>query len=190
MGQLRLQTSRYFILFMVISFLGWAVETVFFLICYGRLFDRGFMTLPFCTIYGFSFLLMYFLLGLPDSGKACPLLRTGRGTRWFRPAYFLLSALIPTTLELLTGLFFHRFFGIRLWDYSAYRFHFQGYICLEYTLLWGLLIPFCMKYFFAPLKQQIFRLSAPRARRLAVSIAVPAVLDWSLCFSHITLSAR
>ena len=180
------KVSWYFILFMVISFLGWSVETVFFLFRYGELHDRGFMTLPFCTIYGFSFLLVYFLIGTPDMGGLLPRgEKRGRRSVFF---YFFLSALIPTGLELMTGYFFHRMFGIRLWSYAAYRFQFRGYICLEYALLWGLLIPFCMKYVFAPLKKKVFSISEPYARLLAGTLALIATMDWGINFSQQSLS--
>lgn len=175
--------SRYFILFMVMSFLGWVVETLFFLLCYGRFYDRGFMTLPFCTIYGFSFLLLHFLIGIPGTGDQGALLRKSQGkTGLF--LYFLLSALIPTGLELITGAFFHRVFGIRLWSYSSYHFHFHGYICLEYALLWGILIPFCMKYVFAPLKSWVFSFPTSYAWTLSSSLALLAAMDWTVNFSR------
>ena len=169
---------------MVISFLGWAVETIFFLLCYGSLYDRGFMTLPFCTIYGFSFLLLYFLIGTPGANQDSLLSRWNRGKKISFPVYFLLSALLPTGLELITGYFFDQAFGIRLWSYSAYRFDFHGYICLEYSLLWGILIPFCMKHAFIPLKKKVFSLPAPYAWMLSGSMALLAAMDWTANFSH------
>lgn len=174
------RARRYFILFMVISFLGWAVETIFFLLCYGSLYDRGFMTLPFCTIYGFSFLLLYFLIGTPDSDEGTLLPKQSRG----KLVYFLLSSLIPTGLELITGYFFHKVFGIRLWSYSAYRFHFNGYICFEYALLWGILIPLCMKYVFIPLKNWVFALPEAFTRMLSGSLALLSAIDWAINFSR------
>jgi len=178
------QASRYFILFMAISFWGWVAETLFFFLCYGRLFDRGFMTLPFCTIYGFSFLLLYFLIGTPDTGETALLSRRLPEHRCPRPVYFLLAALIPTGLELVTGLFFHRLFGLRLWSYTAYRFHFNGYICLEYTLLWGTLLPLCMQHLFSPLKERIFSLPGLWVRRLSTVLALLAAMDWLFNFSR------
>lgn len=177
------KASWYFILFMAVSFLGWAVETLFFVFLYGRFYDRGFMTLPFCTIYGFSFLLVYFLIGTPETGGVLP--RQTPGKRRSPPVYFLLSALLPTGLELMTGYFFHRVFGIRLWSYSAYPFHFHGYICLEYTLLWGMLIPVCMKYIFAPLKERVFSIEASRARMMSGVLALMALVDWSINFASL-----
>lgn len=174
------QAGRYFLLVMAVSFLGWAAETAFFFLCYGELWDRGFMTMPFCTIYGVSFLVMYLLLGVPGERHfPCPGGRPGRVL-----VYFFLSALIPTCLELITGFFFHQLFDLRLWSYTAYRFHFRGYICLEYALLWGLLLPVCMKYLFVPLKNRIFSLSAPCSAAVSGILALLAAADWTVNFSR------
>ncbi len=165
-------SERYFLLFMEVSFLGWAVETAFFFLCYGSLYDRGFMTLPFCTIYGSSFLLLYFLIGLPNTTKG--------GALW----YFLLCAVLPTSLELVTGWFFHRVFDLRLWSYESYRFQLHGYICLEYALLWGILIPPCMKYIVEPMKQRIFALDDGAVRAVSIPLAVLACVDWAVNFAR------
>ena len=165
-------TGRYFLLFMAISFLGWIAETIFFLICYAAFYDRGFMTLPFCTIYGCSFLLLYALIGVP-SEKSSSLF------------YFLLCTLIPTALELITGWFFQYAFGLRLWSYEQYAFHYRGYICLEYALLWGVLIPPCMKYIFLPLKNRIFSMNALRVGILSTLLAILSTADWGINFSRL-----
>lgn len=172
MGEGLERAGRYFLLVMAVSFLGWAAETAFFFLCYGEVWDRGFMTMPFCTIYGVSFLLLHLLLGQPGQGK-------GGAAVWF-----LLSALVPTGLELVTGVFFHRLFGLRLWSYVGYRFHFRGYICLEYALLWGLLLPVCMKYIFVPVKRWVFALPWSRAARAAGVLALLAAADWAVNFSR------
>lgn len=128
------RADRAFLLFMAVSFLGWLAETLFFRAYYGRFCDRGFLTLPFCTIYGCAFLLTDALLGIPGAGNGGLLRGTGQARH---PAvlYALTASLLVTLLELTTGVLFHQLLGLRLWDYSTYRFHFHGYICLEYTLL-------------------------------------------------------
>lgn len=172
--------GRYFILFMEVSFWGWAVETVFFLLCYGEFHDRGFMTLPFCTIYGCSFLLLYFLIGTPEERRL-----RGAGSIPKAALYFLACALIPTGLELLTGWFFQSAFGLRLWSYESYRFHYQGYICLEYAVLWGVLIPPCMRFVFLPMKRRAFALDASCAGTVSALLAVFAAADWAVNFSRL-----
>ena len=168
---------------MLLSFLGWAAETVFFWFCYGEFCDRGFMTLPFCTIYGASFLLVYFLVGTLGRGG---LLLRGEGYSLGRTAAcFLLSMVIPTALELVTGLFFDRFLGMRLWSYQAYRYHYRGYICLEYAFLWGGLVPICMEWIFLPLRRWIFSLKPGRTIAAAIAITVMAAVDWGINFGRL-----
>ena len=182
LGRLVQNIRAYFILFMTVSFLGWVAETLFFLCCYGGFHDRGFMTLPFCTIYGCSFLLLYFLIGTPSGSGNRLAQRSNRAVRHPLFLYAVISALVVTLLELSTGILFHRVFGLRLWDYSGYRFHFRGYICLEYTLLWGLLLPLCMRFAFVPLKARILSLPEPYARALAGPLALASLTDWSINF--------
>lgn len=40
-------------------------------------------------------------------------------------------------IELVTGLLLEKVFHIRLWDYSDMRFQVGGYVCLKYSILWG-----------------------------------------------------
>ena len=58
--------SRAWILFCMISFFGWAFETLSHLLRFSELTDRGFLTLPFCPIYGASILLIAYLFGVPQ----------------------------------------------------------------------------------------------------------------------------
>lgn len=171
------KVSRYFFLFMIVSFLGWLVETVFFFILYGDFYDRGFMTLPFCTIYGCALFMVDALIGIPGKGSGV-LLIWEQNRPWKVPVYVLLSAIIPVGLELVTGYFFDRILGLRLWDYSACRFHFRGYICLEYALLWSVLVPLCMRCVYAPLKKWVFGLNVSYTGIGSVVLGLCACFDW------------
>jgi len=53
-------------------------------------------------------------------------------------AYFAGAGLI-TAVELAFGLVCNVKLGMGIWDYSRFRLHFKGQICLVYSLLWGLL---------------------------------------------------
>ena len=66
------------ILFFILSFFGWCAETALFLFRWNVLADRGFLTLPFCTIYGTAVLAEHFLLGTPQTGRLSPLWKKGR----------------------------------------------------------------------------------------------------------------
>ena len=51
---------------------------------------------------------------------------------------FLGSVLITSALEFLTGLVLEQFFNDKWWDYSKEPLNLHGYICLRFSLIWGL----------------------------------------------------
>ncbi|MBQ8814825.1 MAG: putative ABC transporter permease [Lachnospiraceae bacterium] len=180
-------TAQYFLLFMVISFLGWALETVGCSIYEGGFSDRGFLTLPFCTIYGFTVLSVYGLIGTPDEGGI--LLKNVKCRPARKVTYFLVAALFTVSVELAVGWFFTRIFGISLWDYSAYRFNYKGYICLEFAILWGILFLLGMKYVFGPMKRSIERLSERWVFWTSLILAVLLATDWAELYVKLLLGS-
>lgn len=108
--------------FYVYSFLGWLVESTYVSIVHKKIVNRGFMTGPFCTIYGFGALIVYLLL-YPVEDSILYL--------------FLGGCLLATALEYLTGVIMELLFHTNWWDYSNKKFQFQGKICLSSSLAWG-----------------------------------------------------
>lgn len=49
------------------------------------------------------------------------------------------GAAVITLTELLFGIVFNIFLGMRIWDYSDRHFDLMGQICLDYSVLWFLL---------------------------------------------------
>lgn len=111
-------------LFFVYSFLGWLIETA---VASGKkkeFVNRGFFTGPVCFIYGFAAVFMTLTL------------RDLKGRLVF---LFLGCALEATLLEWIVGKLLERINHHKWWDYSGRRWNFDGYICLTYSTLWGLL---------------------------------------------------
>ena len=52
----------YFLLFLIYSFCGWAIEVIGKLIEKKKFINRGFLIGPYCPIYGFGALAITFLL--------------------------------------------------------------------------------------------------------------------------------
>lgn len=111
-------------LFFIYSFLGWGMEVVHAVFGNRKLVNRGFLNGIVCPVYGFA---MVFLSVFMDS------LRNG----WFY--LFLGCMIVGSVIELVTGILLEKVFRIRLWDYSAMRFQVGGYVCLKYSILWGVL---------------------------------------------------
>ncbi len=117
-------------MFFIYAFLGWCGEVAFAAIKTGKFVNRGFLNGPVCPIYGFGFVAVILLL-TPIEDHIFLL--------------FFASMFVTTFLEYLTGLVLEKVFHMRWWDYSQQRFNIQGYVCLEFAILWGFAAVFMLK---------------------------------------------
>lgn len=168
-------SAKYFLLFMLISFFGWGFEVLLMRVLYGEWFDRGWMQLPFCPIYGSSVMAIYFLLGTPDEPRG--ILRGITGRVWRILAYLFFAFLIPTLAELLVGAFFDEVMHTELWSYVGMPFSFRGYISLPVSLGWMGLIFVFMKWLFPLLRKVILRIPNGVATLLASVLLLASVMD-------------
>ena len=112
------------ILYMVYSFLGWVGETVVATVRGRRFANRGMAAGPFCYVYGSTAVLL--AVGFTD-------LRTD-------PVYLFIACMLASTvMEWLTAKLLERLHRRKWWDYSDKKFNLNGYVCLQYSLLWGAL---------------------------------------------------
>ena len=110
-------------LFFLYAFLGWCVEVAFVAVTCGRVVNRGFLNGPVCPIYGFGMLGVLYLLRPVEENLFL---------------LFLGGMALASALELTGGWALNRLFHTRWWDYSNEPFNLGGYICLKFSLMWGL----------------------------------------------------
>lgn len=108
--------------FLIYSCLGWCLEVIYAAVSTGQLVNRGFLNGPVCPIYGFGMVIVLFAL-TPLSHSLLLL--------------YLGGVILPSALELVGGWALYKLYHTRWWDYSDYPFNIGGYICLEFSLLWG-----------------------------------------------------
>lgn len=118
-------------LFFIYAFLGWCVEVVYCGLSEGHFINRGFLNGPVCPIYGVGGVLVVLCL-TPISHNLL--------------ALFIGSAILTSILELVTGFALDKIFHTRWWDYSDLPFNIGGYICLKYSVYWGLVCIALMKF--------------------------------------------
>ncbi len=133
--------------FLIYSFIGWCVEVIYHAVTVGQVINRGFLNGPVCPVYGFGSLAV-FAAGNCISGSSVESLS-------FWPL-FAMGVLLATSIELLAGWLLDILFHARWWDYSNKPLNFHGYICLEFSLIWGLGIVFIVRIMYP----SIDRLSA------------------------------
>ena len=116
--------SYAFLLLMVYSLIGWCGEMVYCSIYQRKLCEkRGFLNGPLCPIYGHGALIVLLCL---NGGCKNPLLT------------FILGAVLTSMVEYATSYAMEKLFHMRWWDYSHYKYHITGRVCLLNSTLFGL----------------------------------------------------
>ena len=110
--------------FIVYSFLGWIMESIFRSFCEKKIINTGFLIGPMCPIYGIVSIIMITCMGWLQ-GRVVEL--------------FIISVVILTFWEYIVGVLLEKVFQTKYWDYSNHKFNFQGRICLTNSILWGCL---------------------------------------------------
>lgn len=136
---------------LIYGFFGWCCEVVFAAVTTGKFVNRGFLNGPICPIYGFGMLIV--LLCLHPVAENLLLLFVG-------------AVILTSALEFVTGFLLEQVFHEKWWDYTDTPFNIKGYVCLKFSLLWGLAGTF------------IVRLVHPPIQKLVDW--VPPTLGWSL----------
>ena len=108
---------------LIYSCLGWCCEVAFAALKTGKFVNRGLLNGPVCPIYGFGVLSVVLVL---EPVKDNLLL------------LFFGSMVFTSLLEFLAGFAMERIFHDKWWDYSSNPFNIKGYICLEFSIMWGI----------------------------------------------------
>ncbi|WP_303000049.1 putative ABC transporter permease [uncultured Eubacterium sp.] len=109
-------------LFLIYSFVGWILETIFAITKQRKIINRGLINGPFCTVYGFTGVLI--TVALKDLSGV-----------WL----FLFSAIYASVIEWVAGKIIEKICHERWWNYENNKFNLGGYISLQTSVLWGVL---------------------------------------------------
>lgn len=108
--------------FFVYGFLGWCTEVGFAAFKTHHFVNRGFLNGPICPIYGVGVTTVIAVL-TPYKENLILL--------------YVLSVVLVTVLEGLTGWSMDKIFHNKWWDYSDMPLNIGGYVCLLFSLIWG-----------------------------------------------------
>ena len=113
----------YICYFVIYAFLGWCTEVAYQAVHRGKFINRGFLNGPVCPVYGFGMVtVIYCLSRIQDNALLL----------------FLGAVLLTSAIEWLTGFVLEKVFHAKWWDYSDRPLNINGYICLEFSIIWGL----------------------------------------------------
>ena len=150
--------------FLTYSMMGWLVESIYMSFCNHKITNRGFAKGPFCPIYGFGALTVFFILR-PYSDNIILL--------------FFLGSFLATTLEFLTALVMKRIFGEIWWDYHEKPFNYRGIICLESSIAWGFYTLFLFMFLQNIVAAFVAMIPVRAGRAIGNLILIGYIMDFS-----------
>lgn len=117
--------------FFIYGFLGWCTEVAFAAAKEQRFVNRGFLNGPICPIYGVGVMAVVLLL-TPYKNNILIL--------------YVASIIVVTALEWITGFILEKLFHSKWWDYSHMPLNLNGYVCLLFSLIWGVACVIIVKW--------------------------------------------
>ena len=154
--------------FFLFSIIGWVVESIYMSLCNRRLTNRGFMTGPFCPIYGFGATLGYIILHPLQKNLII---------------LYIAGALLATLFEFLVARLMLRLFGEVWWDYNEKFCNYKGIVCLESTLAWGLYAVIIITFLFEKVMRFVDRMPFEWGIKTIALIFVMGALDFGYHFA-------
>lgn len=120
---------KYLFIFCFFSVVGWIMELVFRSITTKKFVNPGFMSGCVVPLYGFGAIIMTVICNLFSNVES----------NYKVILIFFLAIILLSLLEFISGFILLKFFHLKLWDYSTLKYNYKGFICLEFSILWGFL---------------------------------------------------
>ena len=117
-----MQIYLFILYFFVYGFLGWCTEVAYATVKQKKFVNRGFLNGPICPVYGIGVGTVVILLG---------------SKQWGLAVLYIVSTVLVTAIEGVTGYLMDKLFHHKWWDYSNQPFNIGGYVCLIFSLAWG-----------------------------------------------------
>ena len=164
-----LSMTQTIVWFFIYAFIGWVMECIVIRREKGVWENRGFAKLPFCIIYPFGAMAVYELLS-PIADNIV--------------ALYISGAIIATTIEYITAKVMLALFGEFWWDYKNKFMNYQGIICLESTVGWGLLTVFFFRFMNRYVTIGVSRIPGRITNAIAITLLVAYIFDFTTQFLH------
>ena len=120
---------KYLFIFALFSILGWILELVYRSLITKKLVNPGFMSGCVVPLYGMGAIILNFIC----------ILITKLNFKYEVLLVFTVATIFLTLLEFICGFISLKYFHLRLWDYRKRKINYKGFICLEFSVIWGLL---------------------------------------------------
>lgn len=166
------------LVFAFAAIVGYFIETGYVFLVVGKIVKRGLLLGPYCPIYGFGALILYYCFY-----DAKPTIKN-------IPSIFIIASLLLGSFELLCGLGFKYILGIEMWNYSGKFLNILNYTTVPILIGWGILGTIYV-FFLHPLIQKFVSLFPKKImNKLAIIIICIFLCDWLISTKRINLDPQ
>lgn len=120
---------KYLLIFALFSIIGWILELTYRSLVTKKLVNPGFMSGCVVPLYGMGAIILNLICILISKANF----------NYKVLLMFIASIILLTLLEFICGFISLKYFHIRLWDYRKRMINYKGFVCLEFSIVWGLL---------------------------------------------------
>lgn len=129
----------YFMYFVLYSFVGFILETLYTLITRGILISKKcFLMNLLCPVYGLG---------------AIAIISCTRPIKQYKILTFVMGGLAATVVEYVLHFIYQEILGVSIWNYSNLPYNINGRVCLMFTVFWSIL-SMGLVYFIHPLVEK------------------------------------
>lgn len=155
------QILQYFIIY---SFIGLVIETIYGLLTEGVLESRQSMLYgPFCCVYGLGAIC---LICMPKPAKK---------NNW---TLFASGVIIGSIVEYLVSWIGDCIFHVKWWDYTELAFNVNGRICLIFSIFWGILTVLLNKYINPRIDKIISKIPVKKIHTVTIILIIFMFIDF------------
>lgn len=173
--------SKYFVLFIIYSFLGWIYETCYCTIREKSWQNRGFLYGPCIPLYGVGATLAQIIfIDLPFD--------TLQNASYF--SIFLGCSIGSFFLEYSTSYILEKKFHARWWDYSDMPLNINGRVCLIFTVCFGIAGIIVTQFIIPPIVNSISYIPQNLIELIALVFMFLFGMDMALTVSALTTFAK
>lgn len=153
--------------FIIYSFVGYIIETLFGIVTKGRWESRqSFLYGPFCAIYGL--------------GAAIMIIFLHRYSKKYN-TLFVGGFIVGSIVEYLVSWIGEIILGVKWWDYSNMPLNINGRICVYFSLFWGFLALYLIASFNPKIDRMIdcikCKISIKALKTITLSVTIVLLID-------------
>lgn len=160
----------FFIYFLIYSFIGFLLETMYVYLMDGELKERGFLFGPIIPIYGFGAMsIIAFLSSFQNQIFEL----------------FIYGFLLTSILEYITSYVMEKMFDMRWWDYRERKFNIHGRVCLRNSFMFGFLSVILIQWIHPVISDLVSTINYQTLSIFVRLTFLITMLDWTLSMTEV-----